>query len=125
MQHSHRRAVAKNVAARTTTTTITGRTQQAEVQPRVFSEQGAAAYIGVSHNALRDWRAQGKGPTHFRPGAGKLIKYRKADLDAYIEARLTGQAAPEQEQRNLGPSRAMRLLGKIEVAWIAAPRDSP
>jgi len=44
---------------------------------------------------LRLWRSQGKGPRYFR--AGKLVRYRKADLDAWIEARLS-----EPESRDAG-----------------------
>ena len=48
----------------------------------------AAKYIGISEAALRLWRSEGKGPRHFKAGE-KLIRYRKADLDSWIEARLS------------------------------------
>jgi len=47
----------------------------------------AAKYIGISEAALRLWRSEGKGPRHFKAGE-KLVRYRKADLDSWIEARL-------------------------------------
>jgi excisionase family DNA binding protein len=47
----------------------------------------AAKYMGISEAALRLWRAEGQGPRYFRAGE-KLIRYRRADLDAWIEARL-------------------------------------
>lgn len=52
----------------------------------------ASRYIGVSEAALRLWRPDGKGPRYFKAGV-KLIRYRKADLDAWIEARLSAPAA--------------------------------
>jgi excisionase family DNA binding protein len=51
----------------------------------------AAKYIGVSDAALRLWRSRGEGPRHFRAGE-KLVRYRRADLDSWIEARLSATA---------------------------------
>ena len=51
----------------------------------------AAKYMGISEGALRLWRSEGKGPRHFRAGE-KLVRYRRADLDAWIEARLSAPA---------------------------------
>ena len=48
----------------------------------------AGRYIGVSEAALRLWRAEGRGPRYFRAGE-KLVRYRRADLDSWIEARLS------------------------------------
>ena len=48
----------------------------------------AAKYVGISEAALRLWRADGKGPRYFRAGE-KLVRYRKADLDQWIESRLS------------------------------------
>jgi excisionase family DNA binding protein len=52
----------------------------------------AAKYLGISEAVLRLWRSEGKGPRHFRAGE-KLVRYRRADLDAWIEARLSAPAA--------------------------------
>jgi excisionase family DNA binding protein len=48
----------------------------------------AARYVGISEAVLRLWRSQGKGPRHFKAGE-KLVRYRRADLDSWIEARLS------------------------------------
>lgn len=48
----------------------------------------AARYLGISEASLRLWRAESKGPRYFRAGE-KLVRYRRADLDAWIEARLS------------------------------------
>jgi excisionase family DNA binding protein len=48
----------------------------------------AAKYLGISEAVLRLWRSEGKGPRHFKAGE-KLIRYRRTDLDAWIEARLS------------------------------------
>jgi len=48
----------------------------------------AAKYVGISEAALRLWRSEGKGPRYFRAG-DKLVRYRRADLDSWIESRLS------------------------------------
>ena len=47
----------------------------------------AAKYVGISEAALRLWRSEGRGPRYFKAGE-KLVRYRRTDLDAWIEARL-------------------------------------
>lgn len=49
------------------------------------NERQAARYLGVSPGALRLWRAEGRAPRFFR--AGGLIRFRRVDLDLWIEAR--------------------------------------
>jgi len=57
-------------------------------QQNVFSERDAARYLGVSPSVLRLWRSEGTGPVYFRAGL-KLIRYRRVDLDSWIESRLS------------------------------------
>lgn len=54
----------------------------------------AAKYVGISEAALRLWRSEGRGPRHFKAGE-KLVRYRRVDLDAWIEARLSAPASAE------------------------------
>jgi len=54
----------------------------------------AARYLGISEAVLRLWRSTGKGPRFYRAGE-KLIRYRKGDLDFWIEQRLSAPAAGE------------------------------
>ena len=61
----------------------------------------ASAYLGCSESVLRLWRSQNQGPRYFR--AGKLVRYRRADLDAWIEARL---CEPESGSKNRTPPAA-------------------
>ena len=56
----------------------------------------AARYLGVSEAALRLWRSRGEGPRYFRAG-GKLVRYRRLEIDAWIEARLSTPTAPEEQ----------------------------
>ncbi len=52
-----------------------------------LNERQAARYLGVSPGTLRLWRSEGRAPRFFR--AGKLVRYRRADLDSWIESRLS------------------------------------
>lgn len=51
----------------------------------------AAKYLGISEASLRLWRSEGRGPRHFRAGE-RLVRYRRVDLDAWIEERLSAPA---------------------------------
>lgn len=44
----------------------------------------AAAYIGISPKTLLNWRSLRKGPVAVKQG--RLLGYRREDLDAYLEA---------------------------------------
>lgn len=57
-------------------------------QPSTLTPKQAASYLGISDAALRLWRSEDKGPRFFRAG-DKLIRYRRADLDGWIEERLS------------------------------------
>lgn len=59
---------------------------------QAFTSQQAARYLGVSEASLRLWRSEGKGPRFYRAGE-KLVRYRRADLDSWIEERLSAPVA--------------------------------
>ena len=72
-----------------------GRTAQRELdgsttrEPQnTFTTPAAARYLGVSAATLRFWRANGGGPRFYHAG-DRLIRYRRVDCDAWIEARLS------------------------------------
>lgn len=56
-------------------------------QQNVYCERDAGRYVGVSASVMRLWRSHGKGPRYFRAG-DKLVRYRRGDLDLWIEQRL-------------------------------------
>lgn len=49
----------------------------------LYSTKSAADYLNLSPRTLEKWRCQGKGPKYL---AGKKVKYRESDLDAYLES---------------------------------------
>lgn len=55
--------------------------------PQTLTSIQAAKYLGISEAVLRLWRSEGKGPRFFKAGE-KLVRYRRADVDAWIESRL-------------------------------------
>ena len=57
-------------------------------QQGALTPKQAGKYLGVSDAVLRLWRSKGEGPRHFKAG-DKLVRYRKGDLDSWIEARLS------------------------------------
>ena len=59
-----------------------------EQQQNAFNEREAARYLGISPATLRLWRSLGGGPRFYKAGE-KLVRYRRLDLDAWIEARLS------------------------------------
>jgi excisionase family DNA binding protein len=60
------------------------------VDERLWTEQQTADYLQVAVGTLRRWRAEGSGPPALR--AGRTVRYRKADVDRWLE-----QQAQEHE----------------------------
>lgn len=46
----------------------------------------AADYVGLQKSTLEAWRCRGGGPRFVK--MGRAVRYRQADLDAWIETRL-------------------------------------
>ena len=70
-------------------------------QPNTLTPKKAASYLGISEAALRLWRSEGRGPRFFRAGE-KLIRYRRADLDFWIEARLSRPTGAKEDASEKG-----------------------
>lgn len=70
-------------------------------QPNTLTPKRAASYLGVSEAALRLWRSEDRGPRFFRAGE-RLIRYRRTDLDLWIEARLSRPTGAKRETNGKG-----------------------
>lgn len=57
----------------------------------------AAAFLKVKPATLEQWRWNGKGPQFIK--MGRSVRYRKFDLDAFIEARVFGSTTEAQVAR--------------------------
>ena len=61
----------------------------------LFDETAAAEYLGgnapVSTRTLQRWRAEGSGPIFVK--IGRLVRYRKPDLDNFLAKHAVGSTA--------------------------------
>ena len=60
-------------------------------QPRLFGNDTAAAYIGVTPGTLEVWRCTKRHQILYIK-VGRLVKYRQSDLDAWLAAQTVGAA---------------------------------
>ena len=63
-------------------------------RPELLTRPEAAAYLGCKPQTLAIWAATGRYALPFLK-VGRLVKYRRADLDAFLERRCvtsTGEA---------------------------------
>jgi excisionase family DNA binding protein len=60
--------------------------------PDVMTPEEVAGYLQVPVATLYAWRTKGTGPLAIR--VGKHLRYRRADVDAWLEERATGQTSP-------------------------------
>ncbi|RTL88153.1 MAG: DNA-binding protein [Hyphomicrobiales bacterium] len=51
----------------------------------MLTENEAANLLSISHRTLQAWRIKGEGPLFV--SVGRLVRYRQADLDAWLESR--------------------------------------
>lgn len=51
---------------------------------RLLTETEAALHLGCSIRTLQSWRLRGGGPGYSK--VGRLVRYRPADLSAFVEA---------------------------------------
>lgn len=61
-------------------------------QEKSYNTDGAADVLGISPVTLNQWRLRGKGPAFRR--YGRLIRYTRADLIAYMDACKVGGGRP-------------------------------
>ncbi len=52
----------------------------------MFRTNQAAAYLDLTKSTLEAWRCRGGGPVFVK--MGKAVRYRKEDLDVFLNARL-------------------------------------
>ena len=64
----------------------------AENPADLLDENAAAASLSVAVQTLRNWRWKSEGPRYVKVGA-RLVRYRRSDLVAFIEAGSTGKVA--------------------------------
>ena len=58
----------------------------------LLDETEASAYLNIAVKTLRNGRWRGVSPPFVKLGA-RAVRYRRSDLDAFVEAGVTGKAA--------------------------------
>lgn len=61
---------------------------------RLIGENEAAQFLGYTVRALQNWRVRGGGP-RFVKVSSRSIRYRRRDLNAWIEARLRSNTSQD------------------------------
>jgi hypothetical protein len=62
-----------------------------EAVRELMDEQQAGDYLGKPPGTLRQWRYLGQGPPFVH--IGRSVRYRKVDIDAWLEANVTRPGA--------------------------------
>jgi len=57
----------------------------------LIDEPALANRLGVSRSTLQSWRYSGRGPRFIK--LGRMVRYRVADVDAYLNANTHGKVA--------------------------------
>lgn len=65
---------------------------ESRVKDGLVDEKVVAEYLGVSLGTVRRWRVDKKGPVYFKFGY-RIVRYRVADVQAYLQARQVGSRA--------------------------------
>ena len=63
----------------------------------LLTEKVAARLLAVSNRTLQTWRFRGIGPAFVR--AGRAVRYRQTDLDAWISANTVNYSEPKRGAR--------------------------
>lgn len=71
--------------------TIVPSTEAAQTGSELVDEPTLAMRLGVSRSTLQSWRYAGRGPRFIK--LGRMVRYRTADVDAYLRANTRGAVA--------------------------------
>lgn len=66
----------------------------AEISPLLLPGE-AADILKVAEVTMRSWRVKGSGPAYVR--VGNQIRYRRADIEAFIEAQLRNSTSQQPD----------------------------
>lgn len=67
----------------------------------LLNTRAAAAYLGLSPKTIERFRSEGTGPAYVKAGPGRraAVRYRRADLDAWIESQTFTSTAAHANHR--------------------------
>ena len=75
------------------------RQRQPASYPHMMSTEQAAEYLGLNAGTLRVWRSRGRYPDLRFVKVGRMIRYRRDDLDKWIRKHTAGDSGIESEGR--------------------------
>lgn len=68
--------------------------QTSSAAPPILNTEEAAKYLNVQPATLEQWRWNGKGPRFVK--IGRACRYRQADLEAFLDARVFSSTTESQ-----------------------------
>jgi predicted DNA-binding transcriptional regulator AlpA len=71
--------------------TIDAQTRTSAPHPRFLDEKQLCAELGISSVTATKWRARVEGPPFLK--VGRLVRYRRCDVEAWLESRTVGRRA--------------------------------
>lgn len=75
--------------------------------PLLLDAKAAAEYLGISERLLYELRKRpGFPPTIVLSDSGRVVRYRRTDLEAYVSSQTAARAMPEPTQLAAGKRRA-------------------
>lgn len=82
----------------------------------VYTPPEAAGYLCFAVTTLAVWRVEGRGPVYTK--AGRNVRYRRADMDRWLDAGPAGQRAMERgsECHSAANALAKRARGRVGAA---------
>jgi predicted DNA-binding transcriptional regulator AlpA len=66
------------------------------MEPVMVDTDGAAARVGLKPSTLEALRSRGGGPAYVK--LGRTVRYRVADLDAWVAARVIGSTGDQMRE---------------------------
>ena len=67
------------------------------MNPELMTRDDAADYLGITKDTLAQMASRGIGPQYAKL-SGRVVRYRRADIDAWIESKLTNTAKPVSDR---------------------------
>lgn len=76
----------------------------AQADDQLFDERRTAAFLSVAPKTLRQWRTRGGDMLPYVKLGGKLVRYRRADIEAFIRAGIRRSTSDEVVKRKAKPA---------------------
>lgn len=65
----------------------------------LLNENAVADLLGISTRTLQSWRVKGGGPAYTK--LGRAVRYRRVDIDRWIDANVTSSTSEETARERI------------------------